>query len=97
MRVIYHRRIQNDLRKALSYYEEEGGKRLGDRFFAEVERTAARVVENPKGFHFIARGLRRAQLDVFPYHFVFEEDDTRTRFLVLRHDKRHPAFGLRRR
>lgn len=33
----------------------------------------------------------------FPYHFLYEEDQRKIRFLVLRHDKRHPNFGLRRR
>ena len=97
MQVIYHRRIQSDLRSALAFYDAEGGSRLGDRFFADAEIAAAKVLQNPRTFHFIADGLRRASLESFPYHFVYEEDERLVRFLVLRHDKRHPGFGLRRR
>ncbi|MCW1926242.1 type II toxin-antitoxin system RelE/ParE family toxin [Luteolibacter arcticus] len=94
---ILHPRIQRDLRAALSYYEEEGGPGLADRFFDEAEAVVDALKRNPQGFHFIAEGLRRASFQSFPYHFVYEEDPIRVRVLVLRHDKRHPAYGLRRR
>ena len=97
MGVIFHRQIQKDLRKALVFYETEGGSKLADRFFDESENAAAKVLEIPQGFHFIAEGLRRISLESFPYHFVFEESRQAVRFLVLRHDKRKPSFGLRRR
>ncbi|WP_035614616.1 type II toxin-antitoxin system RelE/ParE family toxin [Haloferula sp. BvORR071] len=96
MKVIFHRRIQRDLRTALDYYEAEAGAALGDRFFADAEAAVSSVLENPRGFHFVADGLRRASFKNFPYHFVFEEELGRVRFLVLRHDKRHPIYGLRR-
>ncbi len=97
MRFIVHPRIQRDLRAALAYYQEEGGPALADRFFEEAEAVVTALKRNPRGFHFIAEGLRRASFQSFPYHFVYEEDSVRVRVLVLRHDKRHPDFGLRRR
>lgn len=97
MEIIYHRRIQRDLRTVLAFYEAEGGAKLGDRFFADVEHAVAGVLRSPKAFHFIVDGLRRASLESIPYHFVYEENEQALRFLVLRHDKRHPSFGLRRR
>jgi toxin ParE1/3/4 len=97
LNVIYDRRIQNDLRAALSYYDSEGGPALGDRFFAEAEHAIAKVLARPQTFHFAAPGLRRVALKSFPYHFLYEEKAGAIRFLVLRHDKRHPSFGLRRR
>ena len=97
MEVMFHRRIQKDLRAALAFYETEGGTKLADRFFADAEDAAARVLSNPQGFHFIEEGRRRVSLESFSYHFVSEEKVREVRFLVLRHDKRHPAFGLRRR
>jgi plasmid stabilization system protein ParE len=97
MAIIYHRLIKRDLRAALAYYDAEGGSRLGDRFFEEVEATVARVSVNPQGCHFVAVGLRRAALNSFPYHFLYEEDGSRVWFLVFRHDRQHPHFGLSRR
>lgn len=97
MEVIYHRLIRKDLREALDYYEAEGGTKLGDRFFDEAEAIVARVLRNPKGFHFQEKDLRRAQFKVFPYHFLYRDLGFAVRFLVLRHDRRHPSYGLRRR
>jgi plasmid stabilization system protein ParE len=96
MIVIFHKLIKKDLRAALTYYDSEGGAKLGDRFFDDVEATITRVVQNPKHFHFADDGLRRVALGEFPYHFLYEEHDETIQFLVLRHDKRHPRFGLRR-
>ncbi|MFO1490965.1 MAG: type II toxin-antitoxin system RelE/ParE family toxin [Kiritimatiellia bacterium] len=96
MNVIFHELIKKDLRAALSYYDAEGGSRLGDRFFEEVEAIVAKVIGNPRGFHFVAEGLRRAALASFPYHFLYEEDESHVQFLVLRHDKRHPGLGMKR-
>ena len=97
MQVIYHQQIKRDLRIALTFYDAEGGSKLGDRFFDEVESTVAQVTRNPQGFHFADDGLRRAALTSFPYHFLFEEGEGFIHFLVFRHDKRHPSHGLRRR
>lgn len=97
MGVIFHVLIKKDLRAALDYYDSEGGIKLGDRFFEELEASVARVVENPRRHHFVDEGLRRAPLHSFPYHFLYEERDGGIHFLVLRHDKRHPSFGLKRR
>ncbi len=45
MEVIFHRRIQKDIRAALHFYEGEGGEKLGDRFFAEAEAATERERE----------------------------------------------------
>src|SRR4051812_5853748 len=91
-----HRLIKKDLRTALAYYDSAGGKKLGDRFFQAVENTIEDVLRHPQQFHLISDGLRRAALKSFPYHFLFEERGATIRFLVLRHNKRHPSFGLGR-
>jgi hypothetical protein len=96
MSVIFHKLIKKDWRAALAYYDSEGGSKLGDSFFDDVEDTSAKVVQNPSHYHYADDGLRRAALGEFPYHFRDEEYDETIHFLVLRHDKRHPRFGLRR-
>lgn len=70
MEIIYHRRIQKDIHSALAFYDEAGGRKLGDRFFAEAEEVTAKVIRNPQGFHFVTPRLRRAPFDSFPYHFL---------------------------
>ena len=97
MDVIYHKSIKQDLRAALGYYDAEGGKRLGDKFFSEVEATIERVLMNPKAFSFAASNLRRVSLISFPYHFLYEESESCLNFLVFRIEKRNPHYGLKRR
>ena len=94
--IIYHRLIQRDLKSALDHYDNEGGTKLGDRFFIEVEIALSAIIKNPQGHHFSDGGLRRVSLKSFPYHFLYEADDEVVWIAVLRHDKRHPNFGLRR-
>jgi toxin ParE1/3/4 len=96
MTVIFHRLFQKDLSAALRYYDEAGGSPLGDRFFGEVEAALKRVAANPRRYHYISETMRRAPLRRFPYHIIFEESPARLKFLILRHDKRHPSFGMRR-
>ena len=55
----YNRAVQADLRSALSYFDREGGSKLGDRFFAEVEATLARIAAHPARFGFLCGDLRR--------------------------------------
>ena len=96
-RVIYHRLIRWDLRSALNYYEAEGTTQLADRFFADVEATIRAIEQNPTGHHFSDGGHRGVSLGSFPYHFLFDVDAETILIAVLRHDRRHPKFGLRRR
>lgn len=42
MSVIFHKLIKKDLKVALTYYDSEGGAKLGDRFFEDVEATITR-------------------------------------------------------
>lgn len=96
MEVIYHRLIVRDLRVALSYYESEGGTKLADRFFAEVEECVAKIISRPTAQHFSDGGYRRKTLHSFPYHILYDVDSLGIWIGILRHDRRHPSYGLRR-
>tara|TARA_R110002096_G_scaffold24760_32_gene78088 strand:- start:5818 stop:6123 length:306 start_codon:yes stop_codon:yes gene_type:complete len=98
VKTVFHRLFQRDIKTAIRFYDEEGGEDLGDRFFADVEQAVERITKNPKGTHFVKgrKDLRRAPLRTFPYHIIYEESELRLRFLILRHDRRHPSHGLYR-
>ena len=91
----FHRLVRRDLREALDHYETEGGAILADRFFAEVENCVLAITTNPNR-HFSDGGYRRHGLDSFPYHFLFEVGQHGIWIAVLRHDRRHWSYGLRR-
>lgn len=96
MSLVYHRRVQSDVSAVLDYYDEAGGRVLGDSFFDEFMAHVALVVENPARFHPVQGNLRRANLQRFPYHFLYRVDGETIRILVLRHHHRAPSYGLRR-
>lgn len=95
-RVIFHRLVQRDMDGILRYYREEASTSVADRFFDVFLHVVAKAVENPMGFPPASDSLRRANLPGFPYHFLYREMSGGIRLLVLRHDRRHPAFGLKR-
>jgi len=95
-RVIFHRLVQRDMTGILRYYGEEASDSIADRFFTTFLETVDRALSNPQGFHFWSPVYRRANIPGFPYHFLYREMPYGIRVLVLRHDRRHPDYGLRR-
>lgn len=95
MELRFHRRVQVDLNEILRKYYDIAGP-LGDDFFAEFRIGVGKVVENPRRFHFDRSGLRRCNLERFPYHFLYDIREQYVRIRVLWHDHRNPDFGLAR-
>lgn len=54
------------------------------------------IERNPRSNHFDGCGLRRANFKRFPYHLLYDVDDSGIYLVVLRHDRREPSFGLDR-
>ncbi len=96
MTVRFHRLVQRDVWQIMRYYERESGVKLADEFYDEFLRKAQESGANPNKFHFDSSGLRRAQLRRFPYHLLFRIREQSIFILVLRHDRRHPSYGVRR-
>ena len=88
----FHRRVQHDLDEVLTRYYEIS-EALGEDFFAEFQIGVAKACKNPRFFHFDSSGLRRCNLDRFPYHFLYDIQNSIVRVWVLRHDHRNPTFG----
>lgn len=96
MQVIRHPELAADIREVVSHYAEVSERVLSS-FWAELDLILASIERNPRSHHFDACGLRRANLRRFPYHLLYEVDDDIIFLAVLRHDRRHPSFGLNRR
>lgn len=95
MEIRYHRRVQTDLNEALGYYAEASDQ-LGEDFYREFIAGISKVLDNPKISHFDPCGLRRCNLERFPYHFLYDLKLGFIRVWVLRHDRRRPSFGTKR-
>jgi hypothetical protein len=96
MQVIRHPKLAADIRGVAMRYAEVSEKVLSS-FWAELDLILASIEQNPRLQHFDSCGLRRANFQKFPYHLLFEVSDDTIFLVVLRHDRRHPNFGLNRR
>ena len=95
MEARFHRRVQADLDGILKKYDQISPQ-LRDDFFAEFQVEIGKAIENPRYFHFDRSGLRRCNLDRFPYHFLYDIREEYIRIWVLRHNRRDPSLGLKR-
>lgn len=93
---MFHRLVQRDMDGILRYYGEKASESVAERFFGCFLETVERALSHPRGFHFANAVYRRAEVPGFPYHFLYREMPYGIRILVLRHDRRNPAYGLRR-
>lgn len=95
MEIRFHKRVRSDLKEILSKYDIIS-ETLGDDLYAEFQVGIRRVSANPRYFHFDSSGLRRFNLERFPYHFLYDITDSMIRIWVVRHDHRDPHFGIQR-
>jgi hypothetical protein len=80
----------------MRYYEREGDRLLAYDFYERVLAAANAAALHPSRHHVGPRGLRRAKLKRFPYHLLFKEGAGQITVFVVRHNTRHPNFGLTR-
>ena len=98
-RLTFHPLVQKDLNEILFYYEREAGPEVADRFEAEFRRALIAIKEDPRHFPYYLkqRRYRRFLLPTFPHLILFRETPISIRIMVLKHVKRAPGFGMRRR
>ena len=95
MRVEYHPAVEQDVAEALRRYDSVS-HRLSEEFKAELQRMIALAAANPGRFHVIKPGFHRANLKRFPYYFVYRKLVDGIRVTLVRHNRRHPDFGMER-
>jgi plasmid stabilization system protein ParE len=95
----FHPLVQRDLNQILDYYESEVGLEVADRFETEFRSAISAIRTEPRHFPFYQkqRNYRRCLRATFPHVILFREAGAHVRIMVLKHVKRAPAFGLRRR
>ena len=98
MRLDYHPAVQGDFNEAIAYYEAEGGTHLADRFQAELRTCITAIKSGPTQFSFYQRHplFRRVRLKNFPYLIIYREKPGSIRVTLLKHERRHPLFGMTR-
>ena len=96
MRIEYHPAIENELREIVNYYNERSS-RLGDEFLNEFERHILKIIGQPRRYGLINGDIRRALMNRFPYFVYFRVLENEVlRVTLIKHQRRHPAYGLTR-
>ena len=77
-----------ELREAVRYYESQAG--LGANFLLEVLAAIERITDFPAAWQKVDAGLRRCQLDRFPYGLVYTEKSGDILIVAVAHLQRRP-------
>jgi len=97
MRIEYHPDVADELIEIRDFYESRSVG-LGFDFVAEFERMVLRIAAMPERWMVVRRDIRRSLMKRFPYviFFRYVADDC-IRVTVVKHEKRHPSYGMHRR
>jgi hypothetical protein len=91
----FHPKVAEDLAEAARRYDPVSPQ-LTDRFLAEFRQLVAVAARNPRRYHLFGKRFRRANLNRFPYHFLYREVEGGIRVTLVRHHRRHPDYGIER-
>ncbi len=96
MRIEYHPALEKELQQVRDYYESKSIG-LGADFVDEFERQVLKIATMPERWMIVHSDLRRSLMKRFPYVIFFRvpESDV-VRVTVVKHEKRHPRYGIRR-
>ena len=99
MTIIHHPLALEDADEIRCYLEQISD-RLPDQFDHELEDVIQKALENPHHFHPVPQDtrIRRANMKRMNYNVLYacREDEGVIYILTVRHDKRHPDYGLDR-
>ena len=100
MKVAYHAEAQNDFNEIMATLEEISDQHA-DQFEREFQQELSKAIKNPYHFHRLtsSSNKRRANIKRYKHHFIYEVDEAANeiRILIVKHDRRHPSYGLNRR
>jgi toxin ParE1/3/4 len=96
MTIEYHPAVERELAEARDFYEKRAPG-LGAQFIDEFERQVLRIAAAPGRWMRIKADIRRTLMSRFPYVIYFRQIATdRIRITVVKHQRRHPAYGVGR-
>jgi len=96
MRIEYHPAIEHELREIIRYYEQ-ASRGLGIEFLDEFERQILKIVSMPTLWAVVEGDIRRALMKRFPYTVYFRVlGNDVLRVTVIKHQRKHPEYGQRR-
>jgi plasmid stabilization system protein ParE len=97
MKVTIHPAAERDLEEAAEFYEKEASPLVAGRFVQEFKRLVSFLVEYPQVGSPRSNGRRGFSMKVFPYTVIYRIKTEEIVVLVVKHDRRRPSYGVKRR
>jgi len=96
MRIEYHPALQKDLQEVIDFYNSRSPG-LGSEFLSNFEQQILRIAVSPRLWRTVEGDIRRTLMPRFPYCIYFRViNDEVIRITVIKHQRRHPNYGLDR-
>lgn len=96
MSIEYHPAIENELKEIIKYYDK-CSQGLGKEFLNEFEQQILKMTSMPTRWMIVKGDIRRVLMKRFPYVIYFRIlEKNSLRVLVVKHQRRHPNYGLNR-
>ena len=96
MRIEYHPAIEGELRKIINYYNQSSLD-LGSEFLNELEKQIIKISSMPNIWIIVEGDVQRSLMERFPYVIYFRVVENKVlRVTVIKHQRRHPSLGIRR-
>lgn len=96
MRIEYHPAIEAELTEIRDYYNDKS-RNLGEDFINEFERQVLRIATMPSRWMIVRGNTRKSLMRRFPYLILFRVvDESVIRITVIKHERRHPSYGINR-
>ena len=96
MKIEYHPKVENELKEIIKYYNQCSSG-LGTEFLDEFEKQILKISSNPSLWIKMQGDIQRALMTRFPYAIYFRViDEDVLRVTIVKHQRRHPKFGMRR-
>lgn len=95
MKLRIHPEASAEIQKEAIYYEQKS-QGLGANFLKEIDEAVERIIGYPEQFPDWNYGLKKCMLNRFPFSILFRHKPNLIEILVVRHDARHPDYGLER-
>ena len=91
MKLRFHPSARAELLAAVAYYERQLPG-LGERFLAETEARATRLLDHPQAAPVVRADLRRAALAQFPYGLIYRSTVDELWIIAVAHRRRRPGY-----
>jgi toxin ParE1/3/4 len=94
-RIVFLVPAEEEMLEAAQYYESQT-RGLGHEFLGEVQRTVARIIENPRLGQIVRAGIRRRLMPKFPFGILYRIDPDEIVIIAVMHLRRRPGYWVDR-